>query len=103
MNNHAYGLSLDWLTLSILGLMVFAGIIILCMVLSVCFRIMKGGGRKKKHVEDKAETQMIQEIHQSLSKMASRINALETILIASEERQAENQKLYEFERKIKKG
>jgi TolA-binding protein len=98
-----YQADTDLLLTCVLVAISFAGLIATVLTFAICSRIMKGGGRKKKHIEDKAETQMIQEIHQSLSKMASRINALETILIASEERQAENQKLYEFERKIERG
>ncbi len=71
-------------TLMILGI-IFGSIILMLMVIGgtilMGIRIIKGGGvshkSQKLHAE---ETKMIQEIYQGISRMETRIDALETIL-----------------------
>ena len=44
-------------------------------------RILKGGVTKKQQAQEAEETRMIQEMFQHLSRMETRIEALETILL----------------------
>ena len=57
-------------------------------VLSI--RILKGGASRKDQAED---SRIIQEIYQGLSRMESRVEALETILLDREKKDLKNEKL----------
>ena len=56
-------------------------------VLSI--RILKGGASRKDQAED---SRIIQEIYQGLSRMESRVEALETILLDREKKDLKNEK-----------
>jgi phage shock protein B len=58
----------------------------------------RGGGPKKRQGEEIEETRLIQEIHHGLSKMDSRVEALETLLLDDDRR-----KKREFDDKLRKG
>ncbi len=47
----------------------------------MAIRIIKGGVTKKQQAQEAEETRMIQEMFQHLSRMETRIEALETILL----------------------
>jgi mannose/fructose/N-acetylgalactosamine-specific phosphotransferase system component IID len=63
---------------SLLGLMVIGGVILLAI------KIIKGGVSQSHRAKNAAETKMIQEIHQGLSRMEARVESLETILMDRE-------------------
>jgi hypothetical protein len=52
---------------------------------------------------DEDETRMIQEIYHGLTKMEDRIETLETLLMDSERKRSERQKLSDFEKNIERG
>ena len=52
---------------------------------------------------DEDETRMIQEIYHGLTKMEDRIETLETLLMDSERKRSERQKLSDFDRDIERG
>ena len=64
---------------------VFGSIIIALAVVGstilMAIKIIKGGVTKKQQTQDAEETRMIQEMFQQLSRMETRVEALETILL----------------------
>ena len=52
---------------------------------------------------DEDETRMIQEIYHGLTKMEDRIETLETLLMDSERKRSERQKLSDFDKNIERG
>ena len=58
----------------------------------------KGGGRKRSRAEEAEETEMIQEIYHGMSKMADRVEALETLLLHDD-----RSKRSDFDRELRQG
>ena len=63
--------------------------LIIGIVLIVLNRLLRANGSKKGKMDREQETRLIQEMHQALSKMEERIEALETIVIDRERKQEE--------------
>jgi phage shock protein B len=57
------------------------GLAIVGSTILMAIRIIKGGVTKKQQAQQAEETRMIQEMFQHLSRMETRIEALETILL----------------------
>ncbi len=57
------------------------GLAIVGSTILMAIRIIKGGVTKKQQAQEAEETRMIQEMFQQLSRMETRIEALETILL----------------------
>lgn len=89
--------------LIISGMTLIFIILAFAFALSMIIRAIRGDSRKRDPEASVSETKLIQEIHHGLSKMESRIDSLETILMAKEENAAEEKKLHDFERKIERG
>ena len=91
----------------IVAISIFGAVVLIPAIgvtLAIIIRALRGGSSKKKDVKMEAsETRMIQEIYHGLTKMETRIDSLETILLSKEEHQAEAKKLSDFERKIERG
>lgn len=71
-------------TPAIWPLLIVIGLPVLCATVIVLALVFKGGKSRKHHQLDADEALMIQEMHQSLNRLESRIDALETILIERE-------------------
>ena len=67
---------------------IFGGIILALTIIGstilMAIKIRKDGGSRKSRQIETNETRMIQEIHQSLSKMEKRVESLETIILERE-------------------
>lgn len=72
----------------LIAIIIVIGLPIICGTLIAMVAILKKGSSstKKKSKSETEETMMIQEFYQSLTKMESRIESLETILLERERR-----------------
>ncbi len=69
----------------ILIVLIVVGLPILCVTAIILAAMFKGGGgAKRRSYVEAEETRLIQEMHQTLHRLESRIDALETIVIDSE-------------------
>lgn len=57
------------------------GLPIVCVTILIAMRMRQGGHREKDRAQWNEETRIMQELHDDVSKMESRIEALETILM----------------------
>lgn len=65
-------------------------------------RAFRSGASSGTPAADDDETRLIQEIYHGLTKMESRVETLETLLIDGERKRSEAQKLREFDRNIER-
>ncbi|MGJ3243631.1 MAG: hypothetical protein ACFE0O_11860 [Opitutales bacterium] len=63
---------------------ILIGLPILCGTIIALVAILKGKSGKKSEARDRDETRTIQELYQRLSKLADRLDALETIILDQE-------------------
>ena len=54
---------------------------VICATILIAIRVIKGEGSRGDRKQQAEEARMIQEIHQGLSRMEERVEALETILL----------------------
>lgn len=91
----------DIILMSCVGASMIIGTIGITFVLIV--KAFRGGGSKSTPAGDEDETRMIQEIYHGLTKMEGRVESLETLLMESERKRSERQKLSDFDRNIERG
>lgn len=77
----ASGFVLGWIELMIVAVVSLIFLFVLgCMVL-IAWRVLRGQSFRRSRQAQAEEARLIQEIHQGLSKMDRRVEALETILL----------------------
>jgi len=69
------------MTTAALGIILAIGLPVLCGTIVALVAIIKGSSAIKSKQLDAEETRLLQEIHQSMSKLEKRIDALETLVI----------------------
>ena len=71
---------------------VFCGVVMALAVVSgtilMAIRIIKGDGMRQDRRQSEADARMLQEIYQGMARMEERVEALETILIHTEKKDA---------------
>jgi len=67
--------------LPVFAILVTIGLPIICITILIAMRLRSGGLRERDRAQWEEETRIIQEIHENLSKMETRIEAVETILM----------------------
>ena len=72
----------------VFGLPILA-LALVCGTILIAIRIIKGGATGGDRKQEAEEARMIQEIHQGLSRMEERVEALETILLDSSKKDLE--------------
>ena len=82
--------------ISIVGLLFIAPVIalaVICGTVLLAIRIIKGDSARGGQRREVDEAKMIQEIHQGLSRMEERIEALETIMLDRAKGDQKNEKI----------
>ena len=72
---------LDEFVLPVFAIFVTIGLPVICITILIAMRLRRGGLREKDRAQWEDETRIMQEMHDDMSKMETRIEALETILM----------------------
>lgn len=65
----------------IVAIFTVIGLPIICVTILIAIRLHRGGNRTRDRVQWEEETRLMQEMHDDLARMETRIEALETILM----------------------
>lgn len=70
----------------ILIILIVVGLPVLCATLVILAMLFRGKQSQRRELSDQEETRLIQELHQSMSRLERRIESIETIVLESESR-----------------
>jgi phage shock protein B len=76
-----FGMGVADFFIPITAIFLVIGLPVLCVTYLIAIRLRRGGLRERDRAQWEEETRIMQEMHDNLSKMETRIEALETILM----------------------